>query len=116
THGGAPGGPPPPPPPRGLAAAGLRPLADRQRDDQLLYDLRAPGPPRRPPRRPCGGPLLPGHRRSGAGPAQPGVAVAPDRVAALAPLAPVGLDHRGHPPGLGPGGAGGARTVGPATA
>src|SRR5918993_2475251 len=46
------GGQPPPPPPGGLAAAGLRPLADRQRGDHLLCGLRAGGPARCPPRRP----------------------------------------------------------------
>src|SRR5215218_2778805 len=71
---------------------------------------------RRPPRRRDGGPVLPGHRRSGARPAQLGAVVDPDRVAAICPLALVGLDHRGHPPGPGAGGGGGAGTGGPAAA
>src|ERR687897_47690 len=58
-----------------------------------------PGPVPSPPS-PCGGPVLPGHRRSGAGPAQPGAVVDPDRVAAICPLALVGCHHRGHPRAL----------------
>ena len=43
-HGWGGGGQPPPPPPGGLAAAGLRPVADRQRGDRRLCGLRVARP------------------------------------------------------------------------
>src|SRR4029453_3991257 len=89
------GGRPPAPSPGRLGAAGLRPVPGRQRRGRGVRALRTPGPARNPAGRRLGGPVLPGHRPRGADPAGFRAVTDPDRVAALASLALVGVADGG---------------------
>jgi hypothetical protein len=100
----------PAPPPGGLAAARAWAVGDGVRGGRRVRPLRAGGPTRSASRRPLGGHLQPGDPLSWVPLCRLGAAAHPQRVAALAPLALVGVAGSGRTGPLPAGADGRART------